>query len=184
MTRGNPDAFDRNQSNSYRHYHTDSQYTYDPGVMVLPVANATPTTVKVRYHGGHGTRTVEFDAMKNRNPPIIPAPQDTTRDVLIGASVNLPIPIPDATNNGYVWRASGKYTYVTNNTPRIPGEDFLPLVQHPYPVPQDEVALGMLGDQSVESLQNQIQASDFERGTYLWPLTIMPKIFFNPAMVY
>jgi hypothetical protein len=181
---GNDFAFDRAQSNNYRKYQTDSTFTYDPGVMVLPVASDTPMTVTVRYHGGYGTRTVAFDAMKNGNPPILPAANDTDDDKLIGATINVGIPIPDTINNGYIWSAQGTYRFVTLDDPRIPGRDYFPAVQRPYAVPQDDVALGMLGGGTIDDVKDSITPSDFQRGTYSWPFTIYPDIFFNAKLIY
>lgn len=183
MSRGNADAWDREQANAYRGFESDSDFSYDPGVMVLPVASQDPKTVKVRFHGGFSKRVVSFTARKNGNPPVVPAPDDTDRETLVMATVTVKTPVPDTTNNGYVWFVSGNYTYYNNDKPRIPGEDFLPAISRPYPVPQDAVGQEMLRGTSLEALQNNISSSDFDRGTYLWPFTVMPKIFFNPNLV-
>lgn len=184
MTLGNDYAYDRASSNAYRSFDTDNVYDYDSGVMVLPVGSKTAATVTVRYHGGFGTRRVRFSTVKNGNPPVLPAPNDTAYDKLISAHISLPIPVPDHATNGFVWAAQGEYKYVTSGTPRIPGRDYFPIVPRPYAVPQDNVSAAAIQGTTLNTLANNIQSSDFQSGTYQWPFIIMPPVFFNSDLVY
>lgn len=183
---GNPDAFDVRQGHEYTGYRQNSSYTYDPGVFVLPVASRTPKTVIARVHGGLGIRRVSVAAAKRGTPPILPAAVDTDRDTLVSCTVDVPLPAfnPDAPT--FNWTAAGEYVYVTTGTkgPRIPGKDFLPAGQYPFPLPLQDAAVEVLsagggGAETVAaSLVNSIPA-----GTTLWPFTTMPPQFFNSIVL-
>ena len=55
-------------------YGHTTDHSYDPGVLVLPVASLDSRTVRVRVHGGYSTRTVRFAMTREDNPPILPKP--------------------------------------------------------------------------------------------------------------
>ncbi len=182
---GNPDAFDLKEGHKYNGYRQYNSYEYDPGVFVLPLASREPKNVVVRVHGGIGIRKVNVAAMKKGNPPILPAAVDTDRDTLVACSVQVPLPafIPDQAD--YNWMASGTYLYVTTKGgPRIPGRDFLPLGQYPFPLPLQDAAVESLAQAGIDMqtfatvLESQIPA-----GTVTWPFTTYPPQFFNSILL-
>lgn len=201
---GNPDALDINQAKDYTSYDVDTEYLYDPGFMVLPVASVAAKTVKVQYHGGHGKRIVKFAASKRGNPPVVPAPGNINEvtvvvdpitnvqstivneaDTLVGASAVVPIPVINTQTGSYDWRIAGTYVYVTKDDPRIPGRDQLPTAGRPAPVqPQDTIAQATLnGASTLEQVDNRIALNDLQAGTYIWPFTVYPANWFNPNLL-
>lgn len=190
---GNPDAFDLRTAADYSAYRQESAFNYDPGVFILPIASTTPKVKVVRIHGGYGTRTVSFAATKRGAPPIIPAATDTDKDYLVGANVVVPLPSPSPGSATYDWAISGQYTFVTKGATqvgtewvggaRVPGKDFLPAGQYPFPLPpQDAAAEAIISSGSHEdaaaNLRQQIPKND-----YLWPFTVFPPQFANPLLL-
>lgn len=97
-------------------YGHTTDHSYDPGVLVLPVASEDSRTVRVRVHGGYSTRTVRFAMTREDNPPILPKPEDVMNkdrtDVLVSCDLHLPLPVPSSTPNHLTWSASGEYVFV------------------------------------------------------------------------
>lgn len=179
---GNPNAFDLRGGHDYTGYRQATDFDYDPGVFVLPLASRTPQTVIVRVHGGLGTRVVNVAASKRGSPPILPAAVDTDQDTLIGCSVNIPLPAFNHNSPGFDWAATGTYVYVTTGRggPRIPGKSMLPAGQYPFPLPMQDAAVEMLAqsgegvNQVAKGLPQAILA-----GSVMWPFTVYPPQFFN-----
>lgn len=110
-----------NDTNAYRDYkgqYQESEYTYDPGYLIMPVADGG--YIKVRVHQGIGTRTVNWSSVKNNNPPVIPTASDiysvsspnTKTAEIVGATMSLPMPVPAAEGDGYNWVVKGSYEYI------------------------------------------------------------------------
>lgn len=184
ITIGNANAFDLNQAQEYIGYRQITDYEYDPGVFVLPIASREAKTIAARVHGGVGYRKVNVAASKRGGPPILPAAADTDRDVLVGCTINLPLPSFHGDSPNYTWTAGGSYTYVTAGKPRIPGRDMLPAGQYPFPLPlQDAVASETAkGHDSIVSIA-QALAGKIATGSYVWPFTVMPPQFFNSLLL-
>jgi hypothetical protein len=183
---GNPDAFDVRQASHYLRYRQNTSYAYDPGVFVMAVASRTPKTVVARVHGGYGVRKVDVDAAKRGSPPILPAANDTDRDTLIGCVINIPLPAISSSSPEYDWVASGSYLFVTTHEdgPRVPGKDYLPAGQYPFPTPYQDRAIEAIyasGD-SVQTVGDALPGQ-IPSGNYVWPYAIMPPAFFNPILL-
>jgi hypothetical protein len=183
---GNPDAFDVKQGHEYLGYRQNSEYSYESGVFVLPLASREPQTVIVRVHGGLGVRRVNVAASKRGGPPILPAAVDTDRDTLISCTVNVPLPaiIQDAPS--FNWTVTGEYLYVTTGIkgPRVPGKDFLPAGQYPFPLPLQDAAVEVLsaGGAGMEAVAATL-VSTIPSGGYLWPFTTYPPQFMNSILL-
>jgi hypothetical protein len=161
---------------AYKDTAVDNAYSYDPGILILPVASATPgKVVSVRVHGGVGFRTVSFAATKSNTPPILPVAQDlidpiaptvnpndpnnpipyNVTDALVGASINIHAPTTNGSDTGYDWSVGGTYTYVTvrhpdKGGPRIPGRSVLPAGRMPYPTMQDILTNSFSSSSSID----------------------------------
>lgn len=182
---GNPNAFDIQSAEAYTGYRQSSNYEYDPGVFVLPVASRTPKVVVGRVHAGLGMRTVKVAASKRGSPPIIPAATDTDQDTLIHASVNLPLPAFLTDSPGYHWTVTGTYSYVTTGDggPRIPGKSYLPAGQYPFPLPLQDAAVELLSAGTDMKGAAGYLEQQIPMGGYLWPFTVMPPQFFNSILL-
>jgi hypothetical protein len=183
---GNPDAFDIKAGHEYTGYRQNSTFTYDPGVVVMPLASRTPRTAVVRLHGGFGIRNVTVAASKKGSPPILPAAVDTDRDTLIACSVDIPLPAFSTDSPTFDWTAVGNYSYVTTGTdgPRVPGKDMLPAGQYPFPLPMQDAAVALLseGGATPETVAADLRAL-IPYGNYLWPFTTYPPQFFNSIVL-
>lgn len=184
---GNSNAFDLiDGATAYSGYLGDTQYAYDAGVMILPVASETSLTVQVRQHGGYGTRRVTFDVAKQGNPPIVPAPDNTLRDTLVSTAVSVPTPTQNPNTGTFNWRVKGQYDYVTSSNPRIPGVHMLPTISYPYPTPvQDAISAQTFSSQTPEQVANQMIQDDSVLSTkWAWTLTSYPSnLLMNPELL-
>lgn len=186
--RGNTGAIDLiDGASTYTGFDTNSQYSYDPGVMVLPVASEASLTVTVRQHGGYGKRSVTFDITKTGNPPVVPSAEDTVgNDKLVSARIDIPTPTPNIPTGGYDWAVRGQYEYVTTRQPRIPGAAVFPAVSYPYPLEaQDVIASVSVGNLTPTQYQSQLKSTNIiVQDKWLWPLTVYPSnLLGNPSLI-
>lgn len=118
-------------------YGHTTDHSYDPGVLVLPVASSDSRTVRVRVHGGYSTRTVRFAMTREDNPPILPKPEDVKNkdrtDVLVSCDLHLPLPVPSSTPNHLTWSASGEYVFVSKGLETTTTETVPPPPGPPVP---------------------------------------------------
>jgi hypothetical protein len=192
---GFPPPKDNVAADQYKKFQQVTTYGYDPGVFVLPLASRTPKTITVRAHAGVGTRTVEFDAVKNGSPPIIPSAADTDRDVLVQAGVSIPLPAPSGHDSGFDWVVKGVYVFVTKgvedvldedgevtgtkNGPRVPGSDYLNAGQYPFTLAiQDAAGRALAPSGDIRGPGDELPAQ-IEDNSFLWPYTVFPPAFFN-----
>lgn len=192
-------------SGSYRDTAVDTTHTYDPGILVLPVASLTPKTAVVRVHGGYGMRTQNMAGIKKDTPPILPTARDIrdpitgrVSDTLVGATVSILQPTPNPTGLGYDWTVSGQYTFVTTRPaadggPRVPGLSVLPAARLPFPItPQDPAATSIIGGGSSGGDFDTVYSAlapvgtfgaNIQAGNFAWPFTVLPPAFFDPVML-
>ena len=187
-------------------YGHTTDHSYDPGVLVLPVASEDSRTVRVRVHGGYSTRTVRFAMTREDNPPILPKPEDVINkdrtDVLVSCDLHLPLPVPSSTPNHLTWSASGEYVFVgtglestvtttvpasppvttTSRTPaaRVPGRDLLPLGGYPFPLGiPDTIASDIAAGNTDLKAYSISQTPLVATDRHVWPFPLFPTFAFN-----
>lgn len=104
-----------NQAGAYNKYALNSEYTYDEGTLVLPVAGVAGSLPRiVRTHAPIGYRTVKFDAHKTRCPPMFPkiATNTPAGDVFLCGNLNLPLPYLGTDQSQRIYQVTGEYKYV------------------------------------------------------------------------
>lgn len=174
-------------SGSHTEYKQDNDYTYDSGLVVMPVLGLTPKHRVIRLHSGVGMRTVTWRASRTGAPPIIPAAVDTDGDKLLGTVVTPVLPAPNEQAKGYNWLVTGEYTFV-QTTPRIAGTNAFPTGNYPYIVsPQCDVGADLIGSQAASIIRNNpgtdvtdqitelaVQRAPVSNGVVTWPFTVLP----------
>lgn len=174
----------------YTNYEQDSSYTYDTGLLALPVAGSESAVKVIRLHGGYGTRTLKYDMARKGRPPIVPTMIDTPNDTFLGGTITTELPTGGQTSLGYKWHVAGDYTFV-QTTPRIVGLNTFPVGIYPGPmIPQDIGAQGQGGSMAVPPFESQtlenydnfwngIAAStvDISTAGWTWPFLAFPPIF-------
>lgn len=186
--RGNQGAFDLiDGASSYGRFNSISDYSYDAGVLILPVASEAALTTTVRTHGGMGTRRVSFNAAKQGNPPVVPSAEDFVgNDRLNTARLLVNTATPNPNTGGYNWTISGEYTYTTTESPRIPGQSMFPAVSYPYPNPtQDVIASGTFKSETPEQVALKMRAAGtILQSEWIWPITTFPSnLLGNPILI-
>lgn len=188
-----PQAFDGGGKHYDAGYPQVTEHSYDPGILVLPVASSTSKVVKVRVHGGYSVRKVKFDVQRQNNPPIIPSPTDVEglarNDLLVDCIIEAPLPVPTGNQGGLTWSIRGEYTFVaqgvsTRPAARVPGTDMLPLGGYPYSLGETDVVAGTVlsSGASLYALSTSmapLAASD----DHVWPFTIIPPFVFNSELL-
>lgn len=114
-------------------------YTFEPGVMVLPVAEDPPTDLAalktwspvdvVRLHAPYRFRRVSMNTQKQNNPPVIPTPADTGSFVFVGGAIGLTTSLNQSFRN-FDWTAVTEFMFVENCVSRP--QDGLVLGTGPY----------------------------------------------------
>lgn len=131
------------------------QRTRNEGILVMPVAGppGTPPMI-VRVHAGLDMSTVDFDASKIGEPPIVPAaePRDPNL-ILLGGSQTASLPMIQP--GGHIWQLSGHYEYVHKKLTGLDG-----------PMPT-----GMMPIDFGTSIGNEIPAEVFTTGIIAIPAT-------------
>lgn len=104
-----------------------NDYTIDPGVCVLPLAEDPPddTTatgqaelpawspvVALRLHAPYRVRRAQYDTKKQNTPPVMPAPADQGKFVFLGGTIRFHPPALNMTNTNYDWTAQAEYNFV------------------------------------------------------------------------
>lgn len=184
---GNTGAYDEAQATAYQDYRVDNVSTFDPGVLVLPVASEVGLAVKVRVHGGVGKYKTTFAIAKQGNPPVVPLPKAEVGDDALTASwVNVETPTPNEPSGGYNWIVRGEYEYSTVGSPREFGTDQLPIVAYPFTnARQDAIAAASLQGQSLNTLAASIDTEGLlATGGWLWPILSYPSnLLMNPNLL-
>lgn len=89
-------------------------YAQDSGLRVISVAGPVGTPPRVvRLHSGFGTRTVEWYAGKQAEPPLIPSMGNTiTGDTFLAGDIQFLGPYMNTSQNSCDYRVKGSYFYV------------------------------------------------------------------------
>lgn len=178
----------------YRASDQTHDFSYDRGLIQLPVASRVAGSRLIRLHGGCGKRVVRFRFVREGKPPIIPAMADTSGDTLLAASVAPATPMPSVTGRGLDWVVSGEYVYA-QDTPRIVGNHALPVGQHPFldrslvsetqaAVPSSAINLyvNTVSEDPATAFQLLVETTAAATtinadGDYSWPLFALPTAF-------
>lgn len=113
----------RQQTNYPEGVRVRNDYTLEPGVCVLPLAQDPPTAqaelanwspvVVLRLHAPYRLRRVNYDTMKQKNPPVLPSPESTGAFVFVGGTLIFNNALDNSLSN-YDWRTQADYLYVEN----------------------------------------------------------------------
>jgi hypothetical protein len=128
-------------STAYQRAQLASSYFRDEGLLVIPVMGPAGTMPSViRVHAPYGTRTSDFDYVREGHPPLIPAQADTNSgDVILTSEISFPV--PQERGSKLIFGAKGSYTFVQATTLRGPDD---PYEFDRYPFPSLVDALGQL----------------------------------------
>jgi hypothetical protein len=181
----------------YINYEQNHRYSYDSGLLALPVAGPTPAVKVIRIHGGVGFRTLDFGAARTGKPPVIPTMDDTPNDTFLGGTFDAALPVPNASSSSYDWAVTGEYTFV-QLTPRVVGEDTFPVGGYPYPTVQQQYAATYISggtaanpealpiaeyDTFWNGVASNQTAVDITDGTFTWPFLAYPPVFTSDSIV-
>lgn len=113
---------DLRQGQLYKDYNVVNEYHIEPGVFVLPVAEAEPAdpvelanwspVVVVQAFAPARYRKAVFAVEKSRRPPVLPAPDDTGSSVFVGGDLTFGSPRFNLTSQDWDWSAAGEYNFV------------------------------------------------------------------------
>lgn len=197
----NQDATDP-QPAAYQEYEQTHEYSFDPGLVYLPVASATPQKpVRIRLHGGYGLRVTDWSASRKGGPPTIPqyrldndADSESLKptDRILGASTTVHLPVMDTNKGAMDFRASGTIVMcqVLDTGPRVNGVDPLPSGRYPFAIPAVDTIMspyldGYTETESGGTASKQV-AEYLNRNTDLterskpWPVTVYSQVFTHP----
>lgn len=100
-----------------------NDFTFQPGVCVLPVAQDPPTdentlrtwspVVILRLHAPYRLRKTTYREEKQNNPPVAPAPGDTGAFVFVGGQLSFSNQLNNTFCN-FDWVVGSEYVYVEN----------------------------------------------------------------------
>ena len=164
---------DNVQAALYKSVSHDFQFQYFPGVIVVPRAIRDP--IVFRVYKPYSIRQQKFGMVKEKTPPVVPAPDpDAT---LIGQMIAFPLPKQGSTNPpSFNYAVSGIYTYLESK-PSHPLSGFaLPINPFPFEFPSIEERKQMMGGDP------RFIKPDFQSGKYFWPFTQITPEFFDPQM--
>lgn len=173
----------------------DNVYSYVSGVMIMPVAVATPVIpavgqplpdtvlpVVVRLHQPYTIRKQSWSLKKDQNPGPVPAPE---KDVtLISSTVSVPLPKLGTTSvPSFNWEIAGQYTYLS---PSVYTEKTgYPSGRYPTVFPQIEEMKkkALPGGDTISNKDLGVTKVNIEEGGYFWPYYQMfPAAFFDPEL--
>jgi hypothetical protein len=106
------------QTSSYHEYAQHSEYEFNDGLVVIPLAkkdtDPPPHFLVVRRHAPVGMRTHRVQAAKSGTPPVVPALADTpSGDRFLGATLAVEAPETRGPNSGVrTYAVAGEYRYV------------------------------------------------------------------------
>ncbi len=107
-------TLDQEQTQLYKDYDLQNDYTFVSGAFALPVAgeeDGTSPVDVVQAFRPYRVRNLKFSASKNNSPPILPSPQTTGAFSFLGGDISVPSPYPTS-NNSFQWTANGELTFV------------------------------------------------------------------------
>lgn len=177
-----PPINDSVQGVLYKDYHNDNAYSLQKGRLVIPCANGAPVVVQV--HREFSIRTQSWTAVKERTPPVLPAPADesatTSNVVVLAQTVNIPMPIPMGEGaNTYRFAAAGTYQYL-EISPTKPSTGY-PGSRAPWYGADPALGLAALVG-GVGAAAPFTVPVNFGNGIYGWPFTAIGPQFFDPEL--
>lgn len=195
---------DSYKSEAYTKHALENQYTLQPGVFVLPVAEEPPTNpeelanwspvVTVQAHAPYRVRNVQFATKKTGSPPVIPSPQNTGVFTFVGGTIAFPSPTITSDGMGFHWEVYGQYAFVEDA--RSAPEDGFVLGSDPIPngiylqlrqLYQDgNPQTGAAAEAGDEVRVAYAEAADcsLENPNYTyWSQSYFPGTFFNTGML-
>lgn len=128
---------DQTQADNYTGTQIDNEFSFEEGVVMLPVAltdadiaaGKSPVAIG-RLHPPIRLKRVRYQAKKQNAPPILPAPTSTGNFIFLGGKLNLPTPIINQTYTQFDWKATAEYIFVEDN--RSEYEDGFVLTDPPW----------------------------------------------------
>lgn len=174
-----PTLLDNSQTQLYQNALQTNDYTLDPGVCVLPVAQEPPSdegtlrtwspVVILRLHAPYRIRKLRTGTKKQNSPPIIPSPADVGKFVFVGGGITFANAM-NSTNSNFDWAVETEYVYVEDCVSR--NQDGFVLSSTPWvwecteensrriggtpPVP----AVGAISEAGLEPLIGSFMSSD------------------------
>lgn len=186
----------------------DNEFTFDPGVCVLPIAEDPPESegelatwspvVILRLHAPYRVRMTRYDATKSNNPPVMPTPQkDSGNFVFCGGTMSVRNTLNQSFNT-FDWMSNCVYTYVENNVSR--NQDGYVLGIPPWDTVTSTINAAIYSPASptvgavahagpdvllAAGLANAMQAPDqLSAGTYVYNMqSYLPGSFFSDNLI-
>lgn len=134
---------DANQASNYDRCGNTNEYTFNPGVCILPLAEDPPEDstelaawspiVSLRLHAPYRIRKFFQLGEKSQNPSPIAAPGDTGKFIFIGGTLTVTTNL-NTTSVNYDWSTGCSYLFVENCTSRDTDGNELGLVLGTTPV--------------------------------------------------
>lgn len=137
-------------------YRSDTQshtYDYDPGYLILPLADGGYS--KIRIHEGIGFRSTKWSVAKQDTPPVVPKAIDlveinqqtgvtTVTAEFLGGTLAAPLPKPNPNGTGYDWEVAGSYNYVLTTPNAFDGTEGIPTGDFPFYTSQSQLGVATL----------------------------------------
>lgn len=128
------------QPDNYDNFKQNSSYSYDSGMVAIPIAgpDGTPPCV-VKLYAAIGMLTRRTSAAKVNTPPIMPSIAFDTKegDLFLSGTLNLLLPQINQSQTGFNYYANSEYTYVQPGAPRgsNPATDTFQSGEYPFEIP-------------------------------------------------
>lgn len=107
-------TLDQEQTQLYKDYVLQNDYTFVSGAFALPVATEedgeSPVDV-IQAFRPYRVRNLRFSASKNNAPPVLPSPESVGAFAFLGGDISMASPSPTS-NNSFQWTANGELTFV------------------------------------------------------------------------
>jgi hypothetical protein len=111
---------DAAQADHYRNLGVQNTYVFASGAFVLPLAEEAPTNPSelqtwvpftvVQAHAPYRLRQYQYTAAKDRNPPVLPAPESQGAYTFLGGVLSLPHPSVQ-TDGSFRWEGVVNYMF-------------------------------------------------------------------------
>lgn len=184
------------QPDLYFTYQQGNNYSYDPGLLVLPVAgpDGSPPRV-IKTHAAIGSRSINVHAVKVDTPPVMPSLGVNTAegDIFLGGYLSVPLPQINSNQNGFNYFADFQATYLQPGPPRgFTDYDCFQTGNYPFAIPlidalastiNTDETINNSGDPDITTLTStQIPPSTNGQGTvdpdWSWlSTTFLPDFF-------
>lgn len=195
---------DLKQSHLYKDYEVVNSYSIEPGVLVLPVAEAEPTdptelaawspVVVVQAFAPVRHRNVQWKADKKRRPPLLPAPADTGSSVFVGGGLTFSAPAFNLSSSDWNWTVEGAYSFV--DSARHDYTDGFVIGGTPFPlqtqmdaagaVPPAELPVGAASEAGTDARIGVTQGAAIDLSNPLWEYqcpSYFPGVLFSASIL-